>query len=168
VDGIGSVFLKYRIDPSGTYTTLNMRDDGTGGDDIANDGVFTATIPGQSAGAMIAFYVQASDAIVTPATSTFPNDAPTRECLVRVGEVQPSGNFPVYRIWMTQATQNTWTSRNKLNNTPLNITFVLGNQRVIYNSQALYAGSPYIAPGYCGPTCGRCGYSITLPADNLF
>ena len=69
---------------------------------------------------------------------------------------------------MTQATQNTWASRNKLNNTPLNITFVLGNQRVIYNSQALYAGSPYIAPGYCGPTCGHCGYSVTLPADNLF
>jgi hypothetical protein len=69
---------------------------------------------------------------------------------------------------MTQATLNTWTSRNHLDNTPLDVTFVLNNDRVIYNAQALYAGSPYIAPGYSGPTSGACGYSITLPGDDLF
>ena len=87
---------------------------------------------------------------------------------MRVGEVQPTGNFPVYRLWVTQANINTWTGRNKLNNTPLDATFVLGNARVIYNTEALYAGSPYIAPGYCGPACGRCGYSITVPPDDVF
>src|SRR5207253_5454356 len=83
VDGIGPVSLKYRIDPSATYVSVNMTDDGTGADDVANDGIFAATIPGQTAGATIAFYVQAADASVPPATSTFPNDAPARECLVR-------------------------------------------------------------------------------------
>ncbi|HWH68149.1 MAG TPA: lamin tail domain-containing protein, partial [Candidatus Sulfotelmatobacter sp.] len=165
-DGVASVLLKYRIDPNATYTTLPMTDDGTGGDAVAGDGVFSAAIPGQAAGTLIAFCVQATDRPSTlnpqPSTSVFPNDAPTRECLVRVGETQPTGNFPVYRIWMTQATLSTWTSRNKMNNAPFDVTFVLGNQRVIYNAQALYAGSPYIAPGYCGPTCGRCGYSLTM------
>src|SRR5439155_2232441 len=135
------------------YSTVAMNDNGTAGDAVRGDGVFSATIPGQTNGTMIAFYAQATDGFAPAASGTFPNDAPARECLVRVGETQPTGNFPVYRIWMTQGTQNTWASRNKLNNTPLNITFVLGNQRVIYNAQALYAGSPYIAPGYCGPTC---------------
>jgi len=87
---------------------------------------------------------------------------------VRVGDTQPTGNFPVYRIWMTQARLNTWNNRHKLDNTPLDVTFVLGYQRVIYNTVALYAGSPYIAPGYSGATSGRCGYSITTPADDLF
>jgi len=167
-DGLGSVLLNYRLDPSGAYTTLAMKDDGTGGDAIPGDGIYSATIPGQASGTMLAFYVQATDLFAPAATSKFPSDAPARECLARVGEVQPTGNFPVYRMWMTTATLNTWNGRSKLDNSPLNVTFVLGNQRVIYNAQAIYAGSPYISPGYCGATCGRCGYGVTLPVDDLF
>jgi hypothetical protein len=165
-DGLSSVLLNYRLDPSATYATLAMKDDGTGGDAIAGDGIYSATIPGQASGTMLAFYVQATD--VLAATSKFPSDAPTRECLARVGELQPTGNFPVYRMWMTTATLNTWNGRSKLDNSPLNVTFVLGNQRVIYNTEAIYAGSPYISPGYCGATCGRCGYGVTFPVDDLF
>ncbi len=167
-DGLASVWLKYRVDPGSTYFAVPMTDDGAGGDAVAGDGIFSTTIPGQAAGTLLAFFVQAVDSFLPPATAMFPNDAPTRECLARVGEVQPAGNFPVYRLWLTQATLNTWNNRSKLDNTPLDVTFVLGNQRVIYNTEALYAGSPYIAPGYCGATCGRCGYSITVPPDDLF
>lgn len=166
--GLASLVLRYRIDPASTYASVAMTDDGQGGDAIAGDGIYSALIPGQVAASLIAFYVQATDGSVQPASATFPVDAPTRECLIRVGEVQPTGNFPVYRIWMTQATQTTWANRNKLNNSPFDVTFVLNDQRVVYNAEALYAGSPYIAPGYCGPTCGRCGYSLNVPPDDLF
>ena len=44
----------------------------------------------------------------------------------------------------------------------------MGNERVIYNAGARYKGSPYISPGYCGATCGRCGYSIAFGEDDLF
>ncbi|HVY69182.1 MAG TPA: lamin tail domain-containing protein, partial [Verrucomicrobiae bacterium] len=165
-DGVANVTLKYRLDPATTYTTVAMKDDGTGGDSIAGDGVYSGTIPAQATGALIAFYVQAADRATAPTTTIFPNDAPKRECLVRFGEAQPTGNFPVYRIWMTQATLNTWNSRSRLNNTPLDVTFVLGNQRVIYNSRALFAGSPYISPGYCGAACGMCGYTLSFPEDD--
>lgn len=167
-DGIFAVTLKYRLDPNVTYSSMAMTDDGNGGDAAASDGIFTATLPGQPSGTMVAFYVQASDKASQPAIGLFPVTRPARECLVRVGESQPVGNFPVYRIWMTQATLDRWTSRNKLDNTPFDVTFVLGNTRAIYNTEALYAGSPYIAPGYCGPTCGRCGYTVTTPADDTF
>jgi hypothetical protein len=110
--------------------------------------------------------VQATDSL--NASATFPNNAPARECLVRFGEVQPFGSFPTYRIWMTAATLNTWTTRHKLNNTPLDVTFVLNNTRAIYNAQALYAGSPYIAPGYNGPLVNRCGYTLAFPSDDRF
>ena len=167
-DGVASVLLKYRLDPSSTYSTLTMNDNGTGGDAVAGDGVFSATIPGQASGTMIAFYLQATDQATPPATGTFPNDAPARECLVRIGEVQPTGNFPVYRLWMTQATLNTWNSNLKLDNSDNDVTFVLGNERVIYNAGARYKGSPYISPGYCGATCGRCGYSVAFGDDDPF
>jgi hypothetical protein len=168
-DGVGSVLLKYRLDPSATYTSETMTDDGTGGDAVAADGVYSATIPGQASGTMVAFYIQATDqAVPTAATGTFPNDAPTRECLVRVGETQPTGNFPVYRVWMTQGNLNTWNNGLKLDNSDKDTTFVLGNGRVIYNVGARYKGSPYISPGYCGATCGRCGYTLSFGDDDLF
>jgi len=167
-DGISSVMLKYRLDPNATYSAVTMTDNGAGGDAVAGDGIFSATIPGQAAGALVAFYVQAADNFVLPATAAFPNDAPARECLVRVGEAQPTGNYPIYRVWMTQAMLNAWNSTSRLNNTSYDVTFVLGNERVIYNTEGRFKGSPYISPGYCGATCGRCGYAITFPADDLF
>lgn len=167
-DGVTSLQVRYRLDPTVTFSNVTMNDNGTAGDAVAKDGVFTATIPAQPAGTMVAFYVQATDGYATAATATFPDNAPVRECLVRVGEVQPTGNFPAYRLWMTQSTLNTWSSRHELDNSPFDVTFVLDDRRVIYNARALYAGSPYIAPGFSSPAAGRCGYSIELPKDDLF
>ena len=167
-DGMASFVLKYRLDPATTYATLAMTDNGTGGDAVAGDGVFSATIPGQAAGRLVAFYLQATDAATPTATGTFPSDAPVRECLVRFGDPAPTGNLPVYRVWMTQNTFNTWAGRNQMNNTPNDVTFVLGNQRVIYNAQGCYAGSPYIAPSYNTPSGNRCGYKYDFPSDDPF
>lgn len=165
-DGVSSLQLAYRIDPGAGFTFITMNDSGTAGDAVPKDGIFTATVPAQPAGTMVAFYVRATDAFSV--AGTFPNDAPTRECYARVGEFQPTGNFPAYRLWMSQNTLNTWASRHELNNSPFDVTFVLNDQRVIYNTKALYAGSPYIAPGFSSPAAGRCGYSIDLPKDDRF
>ena len=59
--GVQSVVLNYRIDPSITYTSVPMKDEGTGGDAVANDGIFSATIPGQVARTVVAFYISATD-----------------------------------------------------------------------------------------------------------
>lgn len=167
-DGLTAVQLKYRLDPSLSYATVNMNDTGTLGDAVAKDGVYTATVPAQASGTMVAFYVTATDGYAPTATGTFPDDAAVRECLVRVGEVQPTGNFPAYRIWMTHTNLTQWASRHELDNSPFDVTFVLDDKRVIYNTEALYAGSPYIAPGFSSPIAGRCGYSIEFPQDESF
>ena len=49
-DGISSVTLKYRVDPSFVTNTLSMNDNGTNGDVIANDGIYSTTIPGSGKG----------------------------------------------------------------------------------------------------------------------
>ncbi len=167
-DGVASVQLIYRLEPSGASNSVAMLDNGSGGDAVAGDGLYSALLPGQAAGTLAAFRLQATDGFSPGATATFPENAPTRECLVRFGESVPAGNFPSYRIWMTQATFNTWDGRNNLNNTLNDVTFVLGNHRVIYNAGASFAGSPYIAPGFSTPTAGRCGYAVEFPPDETF
>jgi hypothetical protein len=62
-DGVASLKLRYRVDPQLPVdsVTVEMQDDGTGGDALAGDGLYTATIPGQNTTNLIAFHVQASD-----------------------------------------------------------------------------------------------------------
>src|SRR6185295_19091165 len=59
-DGLASVQPRYRLDPSATLTTVTMLDDGTGGDAVAGDGLYSATIPGQPANTLVAFRIQAT------------------------------------------------------------------------------------------------------------
>ena len=64
--------LRYRLDPERDADDVAMLDDGTGGDAVAGDGLFSATIPGQPNGTLVAFHVQATDTFSPAATSTFP------------------------------------------------------------------------------------------------
>ncbi|MFO1512611.1 MAG: lamin tail domain-containing protein, partial [Verrucomicrobiota bacterium] len=166
-DGLQSVQLKYRIDPAATVFTVNMVDNGANGDLLAGDGIYTGIIPGQSSGALVAFRVEARDNFATPATTLFPTDAPARECLVRVGESLPAGAFGTYRFWMTQASQDFWSARERMSNEYVNMTFVYGTNRVIYDAGARYSGSYYTTVTYNGPTGNLCGYSLAFPGDDL-
>ena len=169
LDGLALAAVKYRIDPdTNTVFTVLLVDDGSSGDVVAGDGLFSATIPGQTIGALVAFHVVASDNHPQAVTNRFPNDAPARECLVRFGESQPAGGFGAYRLWVTQATFNNWTARLKLSNAGLDGTFVYENERAIYNVGALYAGSAYHAWRYTSPTGVACDYKLIFPEDDLF
>ena len=162
-DGVASVVLNYRVDPATTYSTAPMADDGSGGDAIAGDGIYSATIPGQAGAAMVAFYLQATD--TRGAATTFPNDAPARQCLVRFGDATPTLSFGIYRQWFTQSAVSTWINRPVLSNEDLNGTFVYGNFRVIYNFGSHFAGSPY-HQGFGSPANDG-HYSIEFPLDDL-
>jgi hypothetical protein len=159
-DSLASLVLKYRVDPATNYTTLSMSYRGAG--------FYSATIPGHSAGTLVAFYLQATDGFSPAQTTLFPAGVPDQEALVRFGDPTPSGNFGIYRLWMTQKNINTWSSREKLSNEALDGTFVYGNHRAIYNAGGRYRGSPFIRPGYNTPTGTRCAYVWRLPEDDLF
>jgi hypothetical protein len=162
-DGVSSVTLRYRVDPAVGYTSVAMLDNGSGGDAVAGDGIYSGTIPGQTSGSLVAFYVQATDG--TSVTATFPNNIPTRECHVRFGDPGSLGNLFAYRLWMTAANINLWTSRERLSNEPLDGTYVYGNFRAVYNAGGRYRGSPFLRPSYNGPTGNRCAYVWSLPED---
>ena len=141
-DGVASVTLRYRIDPSQSLTSVVMRDDGTGGDAIAGDGIYSATISGRSSGTLAAFRIQAQDANTNgSAIAIFPPLAPAQECLIRWDDSIPDGNFAHYHMWNTQTSENART--NPLNNTYRDATLVYGNFRVIYNAGFRDKGSPF-------------------------
>lgn len=160
--GIAAVRLRHRVDPNATTTLVVMRDDGTGGDEVAGDGVYSGRLPAQSAGRLVAFHLEATDAPAAGAATTrFPAD-PARECLVRWGETQPVGNLGVYRLWQRQADFNTLRSREPLANDNLDCTFVYNDGRVIYNAAMRAKGSPWH-----GGSVGA-DYLFAFPEDDRF
>jgi len=144
-DGIGAVRLVGRVDGGGAAVNLTLRDDGTGGDAFAGDGIYSATLPGRSSGNLVAFRIEATDGAATPAAARFPVQAPASECLVRWGDPAPAGTFAHYHLWSTAATEAARNNNNSsaLNNLYRDATFVYGNSRVIYGAGFKDKGSPF-------------------------
>ena len=168
-DGVQSLTLYYRLDPATNYTAVPMKDDGTGGDAVPGDGVFSATIPGQAANQIVAFYISATDSLgaATRFPAIRPNDnEPVRECVVMFGDGNPGGSFGAYHLWLTQANTNRWSNLAALSNERIDCTFV-NDTRVIYNMGARWAGSPYIQD-FTTPNGKLCHYDFTFNDDDMF
>ena len=167
-DGISSLKVSYRLDPATTYTEVAMADDGTGGDAIAKDGVYSATIPRQPAGATVAFYLTATDK--AGASSRFPalvnDNGVTPECVVMFGDPNPPSTFGAYHYWLTQTNVNRWVALPILSNEEMDGTLVYGN-RVIYNMKGRYGGSPYHQVFDSPAGNAACHYKWSMPKDDL-
>lgn len=167
-DGVQNLTLNYRIDPGTAYAQVPMVDDGTVGDAIAGDGIFSATLPGQPATTIAAFYISAQDP--KQASTRFPallnNNAPAPECVVRFGDANPNTSFGVYHLWITGTNVNRWVQLADLSNESHDCTMVNGT-RVIYNAQARFSGSPY-HQDFNTPNGALCHYKWIFPDDDKF
>jgi hypothetical protein len=168
-DGLKSLTLYYRIDPTTSYTSLAMKDDGTGGDLIAHDGVYSGTIPGQSAGTVTAFYLSAVDnqGVTTRFPALLKDGSPARECVVMFGDGNPGGSFGVYHVWITQTNVDRWANLADLSNEGNDFTFVYDNNRVIYNALGHYSGSPFHQQ-FDTPEGNLCAYKWVFPEDDKY
>ena len=146
-DGLTTINLRYRIEPATTLTTVTMRDDGSQGDSVAGDGVFSGTITARAAGTSVAFKILATDAAGITVSTTFPGTnlmpvgQPSSEAYIRWGDPIPWGNFAHYHLWHSQGSEAL--RANALNNTYRDATLVYGNSRVLYNVGFRDKGSPY-------------------------
>ena len=166
--------LLYRVDTQAvsnpTYTTVLMNDTGLAGDAVAGDGLYTATIPGQAAGTVVAFLVQAVN-LANGAKAVFPqvlndNSGLPRECVVIFGDTTPSGTFGHWHLWLTQNWINHWINQAGIGNGGSDATLVDGGGRIIYNITGRYAGSPYHQ--YTGsPVSTVGGMNWSLSDDDL-
>jgi len=156
-DEVGDVTLSFRIDPSNSVTNIPMNDDGLGADLSPDDGIYSASIPGQSNGARVAFRVLADDAHASPADSIFP---PQGECLARVGEPAGGPSFGTYRMWITEDSLDDWDSQPFRANNPYPVTFVYNDARAIYAAGAHYGGNK---DSHGDPLTGSVSYDVILP-----
>ena len=155
--------LLWRVDvgnnPAPSYTVVPMVDDGTGGDALAQDGLFSATIPGQSSGTVVAFLVQAQNPL--GASTIFPMDLKDnagvpRECVVGFGDAIPTGSFMHHHMFITQNWANRWGNGGGVSHELHDFTWVDGGSgRIIYDATGRYAGSPYHQ--YLGSPIGTVG-----------
>jgi hypothetical protein len=169
LNGVTNLTLYYRLDPATTYTAVPMNDGGTNGDAVPNDGIFSATIPGQSANTLAAFYITATDGL--GAATRFPairakDNEPARECEILFGDGNPGGSFGVYHLWITQTNATRWAQLGNLSNEGNDCTIVNGN-RVMYNAQARFAGSPY-HQNFDTPAGALCHYKWIFNDDDKF
>ncbi|MCX7429229.1 MAG: CotH kinase family protein, partial [Planctomycetia bacterium] len=160
-----------RSEGTTAFTTASMTDDGTGSDKVAGDGIYTAAIPGASANTMRAFYLTASDGLVS---TRFPTklepsaDVPERTCLVRVGDGAASTRVNTYRVWMSNDVVNTFRSRANLSNELLDCTFVYNDTDVFYNCGIRFHGSPFLRSGFgWSPNTNR-SYRIEFNPDQSY
>lgn len=158
-DGVAAPRLRFRVDPGSSLTTTPMRDDGTSGDLVAGDGLFTGTISGRSGGTLVAFRVEANDDAAASASSIFPARAPAQECLIRWDDNIPWGTLAHFHMWSTAATESARGASRPLDNTFRDCTIVYNHYRVIYNAGFRDKGSPFHG--------GSGDYAATVPKDNM-
>jgi hypothetical protein len=164
-DTVREMTCYYRIDPNSTYTKVLMNDSGLVNDAVADDGIYTCILPGQSSGTLVAFYIRAEDDSAERKHTVFPAEMPDKECLVRFGEPVPDGLFCSYKLWLTDAVVDEWSTRQRLSNHPLDGTLAYGTFRVIYNVGTRYHGSPWIRPPG-NPVTTYSSYSMYVPKDD--
>ncbi|MBL7806839.1 MAG: CotH kinase family protein [Saprospiraceae bacterium] len=74
-NGISEVTLFYCPGPYGHFSKILMYDDGQHNDGSASDGIYGASIPGQSVGTLVRFYIQAASANTAKTLSYLPKGA---------------------------------------------------------------------------------------------
>ena len=94
------------------------------------------------------------------------DNEPVRECVVMFGDGNPGGSFGVYHLWLTQTNINRWAGLSDLSNEGNDCTFV-NNNRVIYNMQGRFAGSPYHQE-FDTPVGNLCHYKWEFNDDDKF
>ncbi len=158
-DGLASMLLSYRLDPATNFTTASMTNNGAG--------IYSAVIPGQISGATVAFYVQSADKLAPALGTTFPNNAPVRECVVRWGDTAVGGvGLGTYRFWITQKVIDQWSAEELMSNKAKDVTYIFSTNRIVYNCGAWFHGSPYHSPGYNSPVGNQCDYDLGFPPDD--
>ena len=160
-DNVASVVLRYRLDPSAVTNVLTMTDDGTGGDCVAGDGSYAATVPGQAGGTLLAFVIDATDGTAAPATTRYPSKtvapgAPPPECLMSWGLAKANGvGMPTYRVLLTAANSSLLSTLGYTSKLLVDCTFLYDDSRAVYGAEVRGRGNAKAS-----------GHVIRLPKDN--
>ena len=160
--GAPTVELVRRVDTvagNAAWTTQPMADNGAGGDAVAGDGIFSATVPAQTDATIIQFYVRAT--APGGATNELPRNGETRPAMWIVDNSPPTGRpgTVVHRFVLSKYHRDAlgnagWSSKfdwdfPRMSNFEFNCTVILGETtfpggpEVLHNAGVRKGGSPW-------------------------
>lgn len=155
-DGVSAVSLRWSAN-GGAWNNLPMT--------AGPSGVYAAGIPGQAAGTVVQFYVEATDAL--GAVSTFPAAGAGSRALFEVddGAAAPATTLGVdsFRIIMTAAdTDKMHAITNLMSTADLGATLIVNEREVFYDVGVQLKGSQHSRS-----ESTRVGFNLTLHPDQL-
>lgn len=157
--GVAAARVYYREgNPSGTFSSETLFDDGLHEDGGAGDGLYAGEIPAFAQGKLVVFYIEATD--VAGAYRRFPVDAPAHTCLYVV-QPPPGAGLDAAAMVLDTARTSELQSRPLHSNDLLPGTFVFEGEEVYYNVGVRYRGSPWGRPG-------RNNYRVRFQEDKPF
>lgn len=151
-DGVANMTLRWNVN-GGTWNNVAMT--------LNADGVYTGTIPGQSNGVVVQFYVQGVD--TQGAMSTFPAAGEDSRALYQVVSNEPDStrNVETIRlILLPQDNAELFSAVNRMSNHFRGATMIRSGTEVFYDVAARQVGSRFIRP--------NSGYKIKLNSDQKF
>ena len=150
-----TVNLRHRLDsanPDTAWDTTRMVDDGSNGDNIADDGIYTATLSEYTSDGVIAqFYVEAESA--GGEVTVMPSPAPERPAMFIVDTTAVPRDLRSQRFVISARTVQALGNAGqgsafnyafpRLSNQFFNATFIGNERHIIYNAEFRKAGSPW-------------------------
>ena len=151
--GVLTMTLWHRLD-GGTWQSVTMTGDANAG--------YSATIPGQSSGAIVQFYVEGTDAL--GASSTYPAAGNESRALIKVDDGRAIDTKQNFRIILTAADSAVMhTPINILSNDRLGATIVYNESEVFYDAGVRLRGSMFSRQ-----STAWTGFNVKFPADHIF
>lgn len=156
-DGVTSATLSYRVNPTTVFTTIPMT--------LQSTGTWTATIPGQTSGKIVHFYVTAQDAL--GATAFAPAKGPSSRALFQVADNQGTA-LPAHelRLIMLDADRDFMLANtNVMSNARNGATLIYDRAEVFYDAGAKLQGT---VASRIRDGDNYVSYDIDFPEDRLF
>jgi hypothetical protein len=153
--GVGAVAVRFSVNGA-AFQSAPMT--------AGADGMHTGTIPGQSANAVVQFYLEASDTAATAATATWPAAGPASRALIKVNDNRAVATRQNLRIITTTADATALASAvDMMSNQRKGCTLIHNEREIHYNGKIRLRGSMYSRSN-----TATAGESLTFPSDNLF
>jgi hypothetical protein len=156
-DGLGTFTLRYSV-AGASFVAVPMSADPDGKS-------FTGLIPGQSAAAVVRFYVSGSDGAISPATSFFPSRGADSHALYQVNDgLATTNGRHNFRIVMDPADEALlYQTNNLMSNERLGCTVIYDEKETYYD-----VGVRLKSSQRGRPEAARVGFNVRFNKDQLF
>ena len=122
-----TVTLRYRVSSMnpGSFQSVVMTDDGSSGDETADDGVYSTSLPAMADETIVEFYVEASDGTSSRTWPAPTDQGQVANCHYQVDNESHDESVPFYRVLMTVQDEEDYADFEKRSDAQVNSTLIV-------------------------------------------